>query len=143
MHEGQPDFSKDFDKLRGDVGDERMLVPEVSVKQLENLCNGNEHLVELLQGTLEQCARYTEDVTRFLQVEAMGKEAKESGEFYEIDTKRTRTHNATIDSINILARELSRCGRDGSWVKKFAGNRVAYMRFALRLTFNRMQPQEK
>lgn len=142
MHERQPDFSKDFEKLHGNVSSERMLAPAISAKQLESLCNGDEHLTELLQGMFEQCARYTEDVARFLQVEARGQEAKEDGELYEIDAKRTRTHNATIDSINILARELSRYGRDGSWVKKLAGNRVAYMKFALTLTFNRIQLQK-
>ncbi len=142
MHERQPDFSDDFEKLRGEVSTETMLVPEISANQLESLCNDDADLTELLQGMFEQCARYTEDVTRFLQVAATGQKAKESGELYEIDAKRTRTHNATIDSINILARELSRHGRDGSWVKRFAGNRTAYMRFALRLTFSRLQLQK-
>lgn len=139
MQEKKFDFSREFANLRRDVSSEKMLAPTVSVEQLERLCGEDAHLVELLQSTLEQCARYTEDVARFLQIEADGQESKESGEYHEIDAKRTLTHNATIDSINILARELSRCGRDGSWVKKLAGNRAAYTKFAIMLTFDRLQ----
>ena len=141
MHEKPLDFLPEYEQLRHDVSSESMLTPIISAGQLEEMCSGDAHLTELLQSTFEQCARYTEDVARFLQVEAKGHEAKESGEYHQIDAKRTRTHNATIDSINILARELSRHGRDGSWVKKLAANRVAYMKFALTLTFNRMQLQ--
>ncbi len=142
MQEKPLDFSDEFEQLRGDLSSESLLAPTVSAEQLERLCSGDAHLTELLQSTFEQCARYTEDVARFLRVEAEGHEAKETGAYHEIDAKRTRTHNATIDSINILARELSRHGRDGSWVKKLAGNRAAYMHFALTLTFDRMQLQK-
>jgi len=139
MLEIPPDLTSEHKRLRGDVGNERLIAPAISTRELERLCEGDEHLRELLQATFVQCARYTEDVARFLQVEAKGRTAKESGEYHEIDEKRTRTHNATIDSINILARELTRHGRDGSWVTNLAGNRAAYMKFALTLTFDRMQ----
>ncbi|MEK7169890.1 MAG: hypothetical protein AAB767_01220 [Patescibacteria group bacterium] len=142
MLESPPDFSVEHSKLRGDVSNERILAPAVSALELERLCDGDEHLSKLLQSTFAQCARYTEDVARFLQIEAKGHEAKETGEYHEIDKKRALTHNATIDSINILARELSRYGRDGSWVKTLSGNRVAYMKFALTLTFDRMKPSK-
>lgn len=138
MHEGLFDLTEKREKLGRDVSNEKMLQPTISSKELEGLCEGNEDLQELLQSTFDQCARYTEDVARFLQLEAEGQAAKESGELYEIDKKRTLTHNATIDNINILARELSRQGRDGSWVKRLAGNRAAYTKFALTLTFNRL-----
>lgn len=142
MLKEQFDFRREHQKLRDAVSSEKMLIPEVSARELEQLCSGDEHLLELLQSTLEQCARYTEDVARFLQVKNEGQAAKESGAYYEIDQKRRLTHEATIDSINVLARELSRYGRDGSWIKKLAGNRAAYMRFALRVTFDRMQLQK-
>lgn len=142
MFKEQLDFKNEHGKLRKNVSSEELLAPIVSADGLEYLCRGDEHLKELLESTFAQCARYTEDVARFLQVEAEGSAAKESGEYHEIDAKRTLTHNATIDSINILARELSRRGRDGSWVKKLAGNRTAYMKFALTLTFDRMQLQK-
>ena len=142
MSERDPDFSHEFQDLRRDVSGEKILAPTVSVEQLERLCGEDEYLSELLQSTLNQCARYTEDVSRFLQIEANGQEAKESHEYHEIDAKRALTHNATIDSINILARELSRHGRDGSWVKRLAGNRAAYMKFALTLTFDYMKLQK-
>jgi len=141
MREDSFDFSNEFRELRGSVSSEKMLAPAISVERLLQLCAGDEHLTELLHGTLEQCARYTEDVARFLQIEAEGEESKKSGEYYEIEAKRTRTHDATIDSINILARELSRRGRDGSFVERFAGNRTAYMKFAITLTFDSLQPQ--
>ncbi len=142
MYEGKLDFSAEYDELQRNVDNKDLLKPTISVEQLEQLCSDDAELSELLSGTLEQCARYTEDVARFLQIEADGQKAKESGEYYEIDAKRKLTHDATIDSINILARELSRRGRDGSWVKKLAGNRAAYMKFALTLTFDRMQLQK-
>lgn len=142
MFKEQFDFRREHEKLRTDVSSEKLLAPVVSAEELEHLCRNDEHLEELLQSTFTQCARYTEDVARFLQVEAEGHAAKESGEYHEIDAKRTRTHNATIDSINILARELSRHGRDSSWVNKLAQNRTAYTKFALTLTFDRMQLQK-
>lgn len=141
MRETQFDFSLEREQVRRDVGNEKLISPIISFGELEKLCGEDIDLTELLHAMAEQCAKYTEDVARFLQIEAKGHEAKESGEYHEIDAKRTRTHNATIDSINILARELSRRGRDGSWVKKLAGNRAAYMKFALTLTFDRLQPR--
>jgi hypothetical protein len=36
-------------------------------------------------------------------------------ERHKIDAARTRSHEALIDSVNILSREQAKCGEDSSW----------------------------
>ena len=129
-------MSPEFEQLKRDVGgNTEILNPIVSLEKLEELCKGDEILENLLADALDYSVRYTEDVARFKQVEAQGSKAKESGVYDEASKKRERTHNATIDALNILARNLTKRGRDGSWIDKLGGVRAAYMKLALLLGF--------
>lgn len=40
----------------------------------------------------------------------------------EIDTERTRAHNAFISCCDILARNMQKAGEDNSWRHKIGGN---------------------
>ncbi len=57
----------------------------------------------------------------------------------EIDGVRKNTHDATIDAINIVPRHLKKKKRGGDWITRMSGNRVAYGKFALLVTFERMK----
>lgn len=118
---------------------ESLRTPEIGVEQLEVLCQGDETLQELLAEMLDYCARYTETVCKFEQVNLNGQTTKANGELESIDEYRTRIHQATIDSINILSRNLKQKGRDNDWIKPIAAQqRAGYGRFALTITFSRL-----
>ncbi len=55
-----------------------------------------------------------------------------------IDEARGRTHDALIASYNALARNMNQRGRDGSWIQKIFGNRVAYGKMGILLALNGM-----
>jgi hypothetical protein len=40
-----------------------------------------------------------------------------------MDAARTRSHEALIDSVNILSREKTRCGEDNSWRRMLGEDR--------------------
>ena len=123
----------------GSSASERSRTPEIGVEQLEVLCQGDETLQELLAEMLDYCARYTETVCKFEQMNLNGQQTRENGELETADQYRTRIHEATIDSINILARNLTKKGKDGSWIKPIAAqSRAGYGRFALTTTFSRL-----
>jgi len=115
--------------------------PIISLEELEKGCEGDEDLEELLGEMLSRCLRYTESVARYKEV------AMEIGEadtidfqsvFRDVDELRSRTHDVTVDSINIISRELTRKGKNSAWINQLAGNRAAYGRFAITLTFSRL-----
>ncbi len=108
----------------------------VSLRTLEEQCCSDETLKEILDSTLTDCCRYTATVIEheklILQGEASGEKR------VTIEETRTRVHNATMASINALARLLKKNGITCDWVPKISGNRGAYGRLAILLTFERL-----
>lgn len=125
------------EKLERDVSSPELTKPLVSVEELERICEGNEDLQVLLQEMLDSCARYTETVCRFEEIALKDRsETIESGDMEEIDTLRRRTHNAMIDSVNILARNLTKQGKGAPWARALS-DRSKHAKFAITLTFAR------
>lgn len=118
--------------------------PYVSLVKLEETCKGNEILEERLQDFVLHALRYAETVCRFEQIVAKRTESTQDGSLAEIETIRTRTHDATISSIDILARSLKKSSKVTEWYAMLAGSRAAYGKFALLIAFEivmRPQPQ--
>jgi len=124
-----------IETLKGESSSEYQ--PAKTIEQLEELCDGEEGLIELLEEMLSYCARYTVTVARFKEI-ALQSEGTLTEARKEIDQVRGTTHDATINSINTFSRALAKFGKDNSWVGDFASDRTKYARFALAVTLSRV-----
>jgi len=107
-----------------------------SLDELEVLVKGNEILEELLEDMLASCLHYVQTVADFAY------EAKLDGgseEFREVSSKRGRIHDTMISSVRILCRTLNRMGKECNLTDQLSDNRSAYGRYALMLTFSRLE----
>ena len=110
--------------------------PFISLQSLESLCHGNETLEFCLREVVLISLRYAETVCRFDQIVRRGQESNEDDSRKEIEALRTAVHDSTIDSINVLARNLKKVGMENNWVSKLTvGQRPAYAKFAILLAF--------
>lgn len=108
--------------------------PYISFSKLEDLCKDDEDLKELLDQVVLYSLKYTETVCRFEQI--VKNQEKDAEARKDIESLRTRTHDATIDAINILARTVKKKGKDNSWISRVnADGRPGYMKFAILLAF--------
>ncbi len=114
----------------------------ISVSDLEDLCEGNEELEEILTNMLSQCVEYVISVAKFKQI-ALDSKYNISEALVEIDAVRKTTHDATIDAINVFSRALARNGKDNSWMGEVVGERTRYGRFALTLILNNLTAEAK
>ena len=101
--------------------------PVISLERLEEDCD-SEELKSLLDDLKVQSIRYAETVAEFIKTD-IGTEDR-----VEADANRTRIHNATMDAINILARNLKKAGKDNSWIEKLP-HRANKGLFALQIAF--------
>ncbi len=101
--------------------------PVISLERLEEYCD-TEDLRKLPEDLKEQSIRYAETVANFMKTD-VGTEDRA-----EADASRTRIHDATMDAINILARNLNKAGKDGTWVNELP-HRSDKGLFALQIAF--------
>jgi hypothetical protein len=115
----------------------------IQYEALSDECRSNEVLNRLFSDMIAYCMSYAESVIAFQKI-AMRQEAGEEVDDnfkamkVEVDAIRKRTHDVTIDSVNILARNLAEQGKNSSWIRKLSGNRAAYGRFAILMAFARI-----
>lgn len=77
------------------------------------------------------CERYTCAVATYCRLHLHSLSDPEMrSEFAAQDELRTRSHESLISSANILARALSRAGKDASWIQSLRPSRVHYANFA-------------
>lgn len=124
-----------FREMEERLGNPEELSPIISFEYIEKLCSGNETLEHLYKEMVDYCERYTETVARFKELILHGvdfdnREAKEW-----IDGERKLIHDAMVDSVNILARNLAKEKKDVSWIERFGKSRAAYGNFALQNTY--------
>jgi hypothetical protein len=117
--------------------------PVIDPETLQKLCEGVPRLEVLFTHMVDYCYRYSHDVFTMLReqkrLEELRKKGLDSREDYlevrEMDEKRHRLHEAMIQSVNSLSLELSKQGRDNTWMEEIVSNgRAGYAQFAL-LTF--------
>ncbi len=112
-HETKPEFFSSF----------LLVNPEY----LEEECEKNGILKELFGEMKKYCLRYTADVIRMeskIIEDGFGSVTKEE------EDSRTRLHNATMDSIRILARTMKQEGIDTPWISDLT-DRSKFAKFAL------------
>ncbi len=96
----------------------------ISPQELRDLCEGDELLEALMEDVSDYSIRYAQDVwemdeliKRYKDGELSKEEWKE--EMSNADADRTRLHNALIDSVAILPRNMRKKEVDNSWIKGF------------------------
>ncbi len=104
------------------------------------IASKNENVRIALKSMLAHCLRYTEDVAEMEKI-ALSIHDTNDETRVESDVKRTRSHDATIDSINIFARTLRKEGYSSDWLSWSPNkeNRPIYGSFATLLTLNRFK----
>ncbi len=132
MHEAVFAKAAEMKENKGEIKN-----PFVSLGELREACSGDETLSELLDEMLGYCLRYAETVCQFEQVVMAG------GDRAEIDAIRGTVHDATMDAINILSRNLQKRGKDNQWIAKIVNDRAKYGKMAILLAFEKIlsEPQ--
>lgn len=118
--------------------------PVITVRQLTELCAGDEVLTKLAQDFINYSMRYAQDVWNMQKfINSSGLSTEEDIEkFKEIDDARTRLHNTLVESIGILSRALGNSERDNEWVRPLLNSdgqglsRAACGSLALLLVYN-------
>jgi len=109
-------------------------------ERIEQDCAGSDQLKEYFETVKNYCYQYTDVVLQFNQLFEDNANGKITAEEYKsnyknIDEMRSRIHNSTIDSFNILSRLMAKNGKNNDWIKPLAqGGRVAYGNFAIKKT---------
>lgn len=108
----------------------------IDIHELEKMCQGNETLETLFAEMLKQFFYYTETICEWHEIsekwikhEINADEYRES--ISDVETRRTRSHDAANSTVNALARNLGKAGKDNSWIEKISTSRNSYSRFAL------------
>jgi len=94
---------------------------EAWFNEREMACKGDEDLERLFKQMVESCYKYTSIVCDF----ARAVKSEDFDLIDEMDARRGRVHDATIDAFNILSRNMGKKGLDNSWIANLNG-RVAY-----------------
>jgi hypothetical protein len=110
-----------------------------SLDELEELVRGNEILEELLEDMLASCLHYVQTVADFTYELNQCDGGVSSEEFKEVSAKRGAIHDTMISSVRILCRTLIKFGKECNLSTQMGENRGAYGRYALMLTFSRLE----
>jgi len=100
--------------------------PVVTLSYLREECQNIPELFELYTDMENSFYNYAEIFFKFNRILKIQNQesVKFRAEYGRLDEDRHNIHNATIDSIFILARNMEKAGLDGSWIKKVGqGNR--------------------
>lgn len=111
----------------------------ISPEELESLCAGNEKLKSLYEQMVQKCFEYTADVfklKKIVQKDVNSRDEEWRADVEKSDMERHILHETTMDSINILSRNLKEEGRSNEWIRNIANGRSAYTRFAIAFAFS-------
>ena len=117
--------------------------PAITQEDLEELCAGDQTLQLCHKQMNEYCTRYAHDVFNMMYEQSRLSELREKDEDTEearaelkvLDTNRHNLHEAMMDSVNLMSRQLAKKEKDNEWMRELvAGGRAGYATFAM-LTF--------
>lgn len=98
-------------------------------EEILEISRSDEKVFKAFKEMVKQSFRY------MLTIHELQEEIKNSQvgseEFQRKDASRTRTHNSTIDSINIWSRSLRYADIDNGFLQNVVQNRVSYGNFAM------------
>lgn len=110
----------------------------ITLLALREMCDSQD-LQELLDSTVALCVRYAETVVEFMEVcPKQGEPVSERCR--EVDSVRHHIHNSTDDALCILARNLTKVGRDGAWIRNYP-HRAARGALAVQIAYQHLQEE--
>jgi len=114
--------------------------PEHVLVDLELVAESNEDLQEPIEEMIVWCKRYTLTVIEF---EKLATDPDAIERFQELGESRGKTHDATMDAINLVVREMNKSYEDTEWATEYnlhdvKNNRVHYAKFAILLTLKKL-----
>ena len=119
------------------------LEPAITPNALRGLCEDDPVLLSCYEQMNKYCIRYAHDVFNMMYEQKKLEEFREKGEdtkeMYEelkiIDSNRHNLHEAMMDAVNLVSRELAKRSKDNEWMRDVvSGGRASYATFAI-LTF--------
>lgn len=119
------------------------LSPAIEPEKLRAICEKDPTLLEVYKQMITYCKRYAHDIFNMMHEQALLADLREKGEdtpeMYQelqvIDHNRHNLHEAMMDSVNLMSRELAKRNEDIEWMREVvAGGRASYAKFAI-LTF--------
>lgn len=122
------------------------LTPPILPEELKEVCLGDPLLEQCLESMFKYVNRYAHDVYSMMLEQMELSDKRKKGEdtpedaqaLIETDLRRHNLHEALMDSINLLSRELAKKEKNIEWMRDFSNEgRAGYARFAL-LTFYRL-----
>ncbi len=116
----------------------------INVDFIKKECEGNEILEKLFNDMLNYLYRYTETVFEYNEI--LSNDISQdtiNQKLKELEEIRKKVHNATIDSINILSRQLAKFGKDNSWIDQVGSSRATYGNFAIVNTFRKLLKEKE
>ena len=126
-----------FEEMERELGDpERLRLPVDLEKLREEVAE--EGLKKLIDSTIQYCERYTESVAAYKEL--LADPSRDKADQAQLDMTEHVVHDATVDAINILARELKKAGYDTRWIASFR-SRAEYGRLALFTTYRILERQ--
>lgn len=126
-----------FEEMERELGDpERLRLPVDLEKLREEVAE--EGLKKLIDSTIQYCERYTESVAAYKEL--LTDPSRDKADQAQLDMTEHVVHDATVDAINILARELKKAGYDTRWIASFR-SRAEYGRLALLTTYRILERQ--
>ncbi len=120
--------------------------PAITPKDLKALCEHEPLLLTCYEQMNTYCVRYAHDVFNMMyeqrKLEELRDAHEDTPEMYEelqtIDKNRHNLHEAMMDSVNLVSRELAKREIDIEWMREVSsGGRASYAKFAM-LTFYKL-----
>ncbi len=110
---------------------------KITLQKLRTQCAGD--LSELLDSTVKLCVRYAETVVEYMEVCPKAGE-QPCDRCREVDAIRHQIHNATSDALCILARNMTKAGVDGAWIKDYP-HRAAHGALAVQIAYQHLMEE--
>lgn len=133
-----------FAELKKGAERKEFLDKTADLSRIKEICGDDNDLNQLLGDVREYCIRYAQILFKYdhLLKEFEKEENSEAPleKLRGLNEERGVAHDALIDSVQILARNMKKADRDISWISQIGGkeNRAAYARFALAAAYREL-----
>jgi len=140
-------FPEGIKKMEQNFGNAEFSRFGIDLRKIEEQIGSDTALRGLLENTRGSFFEYVEillTLEEFLSKNPTFEDREVAEENARIDEWRKRAHDAMIDNVAILARNLKKQNIDASWIEKVGPttNRAGYARLALATAFNELREQK-
>lgn len=144
-------FKKDFldshadfmSNARKTIGDPEKLNPLIEFGAIREMCEGNAVLEKLFSDMENYSEKYVETLAKYQELINQDVDRDIKTELAKLDQDSRIVHDAAIDSVNILSRNMEKFGKNGSWIEKFNKSRALFGRFMVINIYKELASEEK